>query len=318
MEPRARHILIGFFVVAVLALAIFSGLWLMRIQFYAGKDFYRILFRESVSGLSTGSAVLFSGVNVGEIVKLELDKQNPIYVYATIQVDKDVPIRVGTEVRKQFMGVTGQSVVSLSGSSVSNPLLRDSPEHVDPVSKLPLLEATPSPLSALLDEGQTAFSNFTEMSVRLKDLFSEQNVLAFSHILHNVDVLSTVMVQESGRVRQVLTEASQGLQQLRTLVTQGQQLMQGSHALLQKEGGALLVHAQQAMQSVLGVTQRLHRLIEDNEVTFYQGMQSFKEMSPAIIEFKNAFSLLQSMLKQMEDSPANYLLEGKVLKEFTP
>jgi len=83
MEIRAPYVLIGGFVLAVIAAGFGFVYWLHNGAGLAQRTTYRLHFENTVSGLLTGAAVLFNGIRVGEVTALELDVGNPNRVTAT-------------------------------------------------------------------------------------------------------------------------------------------------------------------------------------------------------------------------------------------
>ena len=75
MEIRAPYVLIGGFVLAVIAAGFGFVYWLHNAGSLTERTTYRIHFENTVSGLLTGAAVLFNGIRVGEVTALELDRQ---------------------------------------------------------------------------------------------------------------------------------------------------------------------------------------------------------------------------------------------------
>ncbi|MEX0606693.1 MAG: MlaD family protein, partial [Halofilum sp. (in: g-proteobacteria)] len=76
METRAHHVLIGLFTVLGVSAALLFALWLAR----PGGDHtevYDVVFREPVTGLAVGSAVRYSGIQVGRVDQLRLDPEDP-------------------------------------------------------------------------------------------------------------------------------------------------------------------------------------------------------------------------------------------------
>jgi phospholipid/cholesterol/gamma-HCH transport system substrate-binding protein len=67
METRARYALIGLFMLAVVAASFGFVYWLENKGGFGQRDYYRLRFESSVSGLLAGSAVLFNGIRVGEV-----------------------------------------------------------------------------------------------------------------------------------------------------------------------------------------------------------------------------------------------------------
>lgn len=117
MEIRAPYVLIGAFVLAVIAAGFGFVYWLHHGAGLAERTTYRIQFENTVSGLLTGAAVLFNGIRVGEVTALELDASNPNRVTATIAVAANTPVRADTKVGLDFQGLTGVPVVTLQGGS---------------------------------------------------------------------------------------------------------------------------------------------------------------------------------------------------------
>jgi phospholipid/cholesterol/gamma-HCH transport system substrate-binding protein len=117
MEIRAPYILIGAFVLAVIAAGFGFVYWLHNAGSLTQRTTYRIHFENTVSGLLTGAAVLFNGIRVGEVTALELDANDPNRVTATIAVAADTPVRADTKVGLDFQGLTGVPVVALQGGS---------------------------------------------------------------------------------------------------------------------------------------------------------------------------------------------------------
>jgi phospholipid/cholesterol/gamma-HCH transport system substrate-binding protein len=117
METRAPYALIGLFVTAVIAAAFGFVYWLHNSGGLAERTVYRVHFENTVSGLLKGASVLFNGIRVGEVTKLQLDSSNPNVIAATIAVDAGTPVRADTKVGLDFQGLTGVPVVTLQGGS---------------------------------------------------------------------------------------------------------------------------------------------------------------------------------------------------------
>ena len=66
METKANYLVIGAFVLAVLA-AGFGFVYWMQSFGSGGEKRYQIVFEGGVSGISTASNVLFNGIRVGKV-----------------------------------------------------------------------------------------------------------------------------------------------------------------------------------------------------------------------------------------------------------
>ena len=93
MEPKANFILIGAFTItAVLALFIFV-VWLGKFAVDQEFNYYDIIFEEAVTGLSNRGAVMFNGIQVGEVIDMNVDPSNPARVIAHVRIEYGTPIR---------------------------------------------------------------------------------------------------------------------------------------------------------------------------------------------------------------------------------
>ena len=122
MEIRARYTLIGMFTLAVTAAAFGFVYWLNTTGGLYRRSTYQVRFESSVSGLQTGSAVLFNGVRVGEVTGLDLSVSDPRQVTVSIAVDSSTPVRADTKVGIEFQGLMGAPAISLSGGTSQSPL----------------------------------------------------------------------------------------------------------------------------------------------------------------------------------------------------
>ena len=87
METRANYALIGLFTLAVIAAAFGFVYWFSGGDRGQSRQSVRIVFSGSVSGLSSGSIVLFNGIRVGEVTEISLLPEDPRRVVSVVQVD---------------------------------------------------------------------------------------------------------------------------------------------------------------------------------------------------------------------------------------
>jgi hypothetical protein len=82
----------------------------------SNRKVFRGVFSSSVSGLSRGAQVLFNGLRVGEVTKIDL-ADNPSFVYALVELDPRTPVKTDTRARLEYQGLTGVASVALTGGS---------------------------------------------------------------------------------------------------------------------------------------------------------------------------------------------------------
>ena len=126
METRANYALIGAFTLAVVVGAFGFVFWFSGAEKPLGLNEYKVVFNGSISGLAAGNPVLFNGVRVGDVSKIDLMPDDPSKVYAIVRVDGRVPVHTDTKVKLEFTGLTGSASVALNGASSDAPILKTS------------------------------------------------------------------------------------------------------------------------------------------------------------------------------------------------
>jgi phospholipid/cholesterol/gamma-HCH transport system substrate-binding protein len=129
METRANYALIGIFTLAVIAGAFGFLFWFSGGEKPGGRQTYKVIFTGSISGLSKNGVVLFNGVPVGAVTKIDLMPQDPSRVYALVEVDARVPVRADTQARLEYTGFTGVASVALTGGANNAPPLKTSAQE---------------------------------------------------------------------------------------------------------------------------------------------------------------------------------------------
>ncbi|HEV2553698.1 MULTISPECIES: MlaD family protein [unclassified Bosea (in: a-proteobacteria)] len=146
MESRANYALVGLFTLAVLA-AVFGFVYWFNSGNAGGRQDVRVIFSGTVTGLGRGSSVLFNGLRVGEVTRIELQPDDPSRINAVISVDANTPLRVDTRARLETVGLaTGIVAVQLVGGDPQSPVLRP-PEG----QTLPVIVAERSELQDIVE-----------------------------------------------------------------------------------------------------------------------------------------------------------------------
>ncbi|MGE5259315.1 MAG: ABC-type transport auxiliary lipoprotein family protein [Actinomycetota bacterium] len=190
METRARYALIGLFMLAVIIASFGFVYWLENKGGFAQRDTYQIRFQGSVSGLLIGSAVLFNGIRVGEVIQLALSADAPDQVIATIGVEHGTPIRSDTQVGLETQGLTGGAAVTLRGGSPDATLA--APEGGGP----PTLVAPP-----FASQDWTAAARDTFQHV---DQILSENSKSLHSAIDNIDRFSGALARNSDKVDGIL------------------------------------------------------------------------------------------------------------------
>ncbi|XKE44333.1 MCE family protein [Halomonas organivorans] len=305
MEPRAHHVLIGLFTVITLGSALLFALWLGKSSVDRDYAWYEIGFNRAVSGLSEGNAVQYSGIEVGDVVRLRLDPRDPRQVRALIRVYSDVPIKQDTRASLALANITGTMNIQLLGGTPQSPRLqgdRDNP---------PLIQAEPSPLSSLLANSEELFAQVDRLLTNANRLLSEENAESLTRTLGNLEVVSQALVDQ----RHALGEAGE---QLEASLQGFSRLGETADGLLDEEGRATLQSARRAMQSLEATTARLDSLTAGHEGSLARGLQGVGELDPVMRELHATLRALNRLMRRFEESPADVLRGRDAIREFSP
>lgn len=312
METRAHHVLIGLFTVAVAAAALAFGLWLSKSHRDREIHYYSIVFNEAVNGLTRGSSVLYSGITIGDVVRLTLDPKDPRRVLARVRIEGDVPIKQDTRARLALTGITGTSVIQLSNGSPESPRL-ESTDGEDPI-----IVAVPSPINQFLTSGEDLLISVNELLASAQTLLSEENGRRVSHILENIDKASNTMTAQGDSLRELVEQMTLASRQATASLAQAGTLVNNANTLVTQDGARTLGSAEKAMQSLERTGATLEHLLTQNRDALTGGAQGLAELGPAIAELRTTLASLRGISRRLEDNPANYLLGRENIREFQP
>lgn len=312
MEPRAHHVLIGVFTVLVVLGALVATLWLSNAQSQSENSEYIVEFNEAVRGLTTGSAVQYSGITVGHVSELSLDPNDPRRVLAHIRIRSSVPIKVDTQARLALAGISGASVIQLTGGSP------DSPDLKAQGNKLPVIVARRSSISVLLATSDDLMAGVSRLVFSAQRLLSQENIAAFSKTLKNTEKLSSVLAEHESDLATTMTELTKLSRQLNTFLEKSTQLVEQLEGLSENQLSRSLNAAENAFATLEASATSVNRLVQDNRGAVDEGARGLRNLGPALSELQETLSALRAVLRNLDNNPADYLLGRETLKEYTP
>lgn len=209
METKANYLMIGGFVLGVLALAFIFVFWMSN--FAGGGKRYYIVFESSVAGLTTGSSVGFNGIRVGEVQSFALDPQDARKVQVLISVRDDTPVRENSHASIQSMGLTGGSGVQITPGSPDSPFLVATAEN-----PVPVIAADPGSGQGVFEAGSAALNNANVFISKLNALL-DQNEKSINTTMTNVEQFTTMLAEKKEDIGQAITDVKEGANSFKTL-----------------------------------------------------------------------------------------------------
>jgi phospholipid/cholesterol/gamma-HCH transport system substrate-binding protein len=207
METRANYVLIGLATIIAILAGLGFFLWLAKVQIDRTYARYDILF-DTAAGLGKAAPVRFNGVDVGQVLAIDLDRSRPELVRVSIEVAAGTPVRQGTEATLQSQGVTGVSFVSLEGGKPDAPRL-----NIDPGAGVAIIPSKPSVVQDLIENAPDLLAEAIALLRDLSTFTSEENRKSVASILKNVD-------SATGRLDTAITDITRITQDVSAAVKQ--------------------------------------------------------------------------------------------------
>ncbi len=313
METRAHHILIGLFAILVVAGALLFGLWLSEGGLEQHRTEYRVVFNESVSGLTVGGNVKYNGITVGEVTQLNLDPRDPRRVLARIRVNPNTPVKQDTYAQIQPSGLlSGIAHIRLSGGSPESLPLLSKP------GRAPEIPARPSPFAQLRDQSGDILTNINDLVSRMERLLSRDNLGNLERILAAMaEVTDNLKAQQDATTRLIDTwnrtgmEARETLEDTRRLITDTRELVNGDAA-------RTLADTAEAARATRRTVTRVEALIRDHEDALASAMEGSANLGPALVEMRRTLEALRDLTRRLESDAAGTLFNRDELEEYQP
>ncbi len=225
MESKVNYTAVGAFVVALL-MALAGGIWWLSRARHADTVTYLIYATDNVTGLSPASDVQYRGVQVGRVGSIEIDPANPALIRIQVALKRDVPVRTDTVAQLSPRGVTGLSVINLSGGHSTQPLL-PAPGH-----RYAVIRYEPSVFSRLEGGLSDAALTLSKIASRVDVLFSPSNLQALGRTLQHVERTTAVLDAHRQDLAVMLANLRRASGELSLMASQGRQLGAQAHDLL--------------------------------------------------------------------------------------
>jgi len=321
METKAHHILIGAFVLLTLIGGLVFALWVARVSLDDEFDEYDVVFTETVTGLTKGALVNFNGIQVGEVRRLSLDRNDAAKVLARVRVDAGTPVKTDTSARLTYTGLTGVAIIELvAGTPDALPLLPAEDQEVA------VIIAVPSAIQQFMTDGGDVLTRINETMVRIGEVLSEENTQRFAATLTHIESITAQFDADKAALGEALRRADQAFADLsaastafQELAAQGGTTMARVDQLLAQDFGPATDDLQQTLASLKEISARVEGLLSRNQGQIDQlAQQGVPELTAALADLRTLAASLQRVSERLEAAPADYLLQRDRPREYRP
>lgn len=210
METRAHHLLIGGFVLLVVVSLFAFVIWLARVEIDRDVTRYLIFFEGSVSGLTATSNVMYNGIPVGTVEEIELDPLDPSRVRVLIEVVSNTPVRTDSVATLESQGITGVSLVQISGGDPQSPDLLALPGR-----DLAIIDSRPSQIQRLFTGAPELINRAIVLINQVTELFNDDNLEAFGLLIADAQSISSDLAGRTDEFDAILTNISETSSEMR-------------------------------------------------------------------------------------------------------
>lgn len=296
MEIRANYILVGLFTLLILLGVAGFTLWVGSQDDDIDMAEYDISFTESVKGLYVNGDVLFSGIRVGRVKRITISPVTPGAVTVRVSIAADTPVRENSFAMLDFRGITGVSIIAISGGTADSPL-KDVPE-----GKVGIINYEPSALSAVMTQVPDLLTAATQSVYRIDKFFSRENAASVSTILSSLATVSATLADRSRTIDGILKETEELTVSLNSLAANADQALATDIRTMTK-----------AMSRIVGrIDSTLAALEPGLKRLSTQGLADFRML---MAEMRNMVHIMTRAGHKLDSDPRRFFF-GEPVQEY--
>ncbi|MDP9196183.1 MAG: MlaD family protein [Pseudomonadota bacterium] len=285
METRARHLVAGIFVLALLATLAGFVVWLGSVQFSAGSRKYLIYFSRSVTGLQAGSPVRYQGVDVGKVIAIDIDSEDTTRVRVEVEMPARIPVRENSVASLEFQGITGSVYIQIAPGLNGSPLLQPAAE-----GKLPVIPSRMQGGETVMAAAPEMLENLTLLTQDVRTLFTPENMENARQILENMQKVSGNMATATARLDGLTTQAEKALE------------------TMQKSAGDITAGVTDMTASLRKSSDQLSRVLAENRDPIHTFTSTgLYEATLLMTEMRDLVARLSRIAARIERDPAKAL-----------
>jgi phospholipid/cholesterol/gamma-HCH transport system substrate-binding protein len=303
MEREANYAAVGAFVLLVLLVGGLFVYWYSDSREHKIFRRYEIYFDGSVSGLERGAAVRYLGVGVGRVQQMHIDPRDAGRVQVIVDIDSSTPISDKTLAELQLQGVTGLLYIDLQQIRPNLPL-----PPVVPGIDYPVIRSARSRFDIFLARLPDVLASAGEVVDRAARALSDQNIVAITHALGNID-------KASEGLPQTLREVSTLVAELRGATSDLAASAKGARKIVEESGPEVVASLQRVhvvADNLANATDQIEKLIGDNR----QDVRSFTrdglpELERLLREGRAAAQELRELSSSLRENPSQLLYQPR-------
>ena len=301
MEREANYTAVGAFVLLIVTMAGLFVYWYAGSNDAADYRRYEIYFEGSVSGLSRGSTVRYLGVEVGRVVSIRIDARASDRVQVIADIDSKTPISQKTLASLSLQGVTGLLYIDLLANGDAKRRQASVPSE-----KYPVIDSVQSNFDRLLASLPDLVGRATEVVDRASRVLSDDNIMAFSKTMQNIEKSSATLPGAMRDAAVALADLRATLVDVRVAAASARQLMDTSGPDL----AAASERFRKISENLASTTANLDRLMTDHREDLGLFLRdSLPEIERLLRDGRSAAQEFGELSRSLKADPSQLLYE---------
>jgi phospholipid/cholesterol/gamma-HCH transport system substrate-binding protein len=312
METRANYVAVGAFVLIVLAGTLVATLWLARVQFKTEYKYYETNVEGPVTGLGTGALVRLNGIEVGRVIRIEQDPNDPERVRLILQVRSSVEIRGDAVASLETLGLTGVSYIEIAGGTLSAPPLVAA--HGE---RYPIIASRPSSLQQVFNNAPELVARLVVIANRIADVLDDKNRRALSETLSNVRDTTAVLKNHSSDIGELIDDSHRTMHNLANASTSLQDMLGKLNRTSDKLDG-LVVEANDTFRQATKLANDLDAIVASSKPGIHDlTTNGVNQLNLLLIDARHLVASLDRVSTELERDPSRFLF-GERRGGYTP
>jgi phospholipid/cholesterol/gamma-HCH transport system substrate-binding protein len=304
MEREANYTAVGAFVLLVVTMAGLFVYWSTGSSEQRSYTRYEIYFNGTVSGLETGGAVRFLGVDIGRVVRIRIDSRANNRVQVIVDIDSTTPVSDKTVAQLSLQGVTGLLYIDLQQQL--NPDTSKGELVTVPSERYPVIRSSKSNIDLLLSSLPEMVGRATEVLGRVATLLNQDNMNAISHAFANLDATTRSLPDTIHELRSLIADLHRTSDEFRATAASVRGVTDAAGPQLREAVG----HVDDVTKQLSDVTANLDQMIRDNRGDI-RGFtrDSLPQVERLLGDSRAAVGELRDLAHSLRENPSQLLFE---------
>lgn len=256
MEPKARYVLVGIFVILFSIAGVVIVLWFLGPKEKNLKAKYIIPTPYSVAGLHVDSPVKYNGLDVGRVSKIEIYRQNPRYILIYIELSRKLSSVEDMEAKISSNGLTGIAYVNLFYKK------HKTKNRLNGL-KYPQIDAAPSTIQSITQQLPPLINSLKIAVDKINRLLNNKTIKDVHSSIFRLNKLLGNLNSDAVELAKLLKSSRDVMPQLKVTLKKIDNLSATSNRMLNKINRDELPAVYDLIQSLKITNQHLRGLIDE-------------------------------------------------------